>query len=408
MNIVAFKCNDTILNAYGEKVDNIYLILEEWDELNVKYHSHTLSKVTQVFKIKTIDSIEQLSSIYADLKSRNIKIDKAISGAEYGSFAAGFFNSLLCNDTHYLDLSLNSRDKRSMKDLFEYASLNYAKYYPSYSEEDFKNGLKHNLQYPIIVKPATGTGSFNTQMISNEKELENYFNNLSLHPAIFSNLLTLEEFIDGDEFHIDIIWKDGQVKFINISKYLVPRLAVMQNPTKNGSVTLNPDKHKQLYSSVLNECMKINEKLGLKNGVTHTEYFEKNGKRFYSEIATRFGGGGTSDSIETAWGVNIIEEWINVELDNNINIDYNYLYDGAWLNFIPLKNGKVIELPNIKDIENIDWINTVQPFIKTNDYFSFDNPSTWGIIISLKGESFDDINDKVDYLYQNFHYVLNE
>ncbi len=68
--------------------------------------------------------------------------------------------------------------------------------------------------YPLIVKPIDGAGSADTYRADSAAELD------SILPMIrHVPLVSVEEFIDGEEFTYDTICAGGQVLFENICQY---------------------------------------------------------------------------------------------------------------------------------------------------------------------------------------------
>ncbi|WP_339060731.1 ATP-grasp domain-containing protein [Tepidibacillus marianensis] len=410
MNIVCFKFNEDILANCLEKCDKVIFIQDQWDIENMNYSQSLMDRVFLRYDVNSIDSIEELAAVYSDIQSRNINIEKAISGAEYGIFAAGYFNALIKRNTLDLMVSISSRDKRMMKRHFNNVGVNYAKYVPSYDIYQLQSGIHHGLEYPIVVKPVCGTGTFNTEIVYSEKELIEYFEKLNMHPAVLSKLITLEEYINGEEYHVDIVWRDGLCKFISISKYLIPRIEVLKYPTKNGACVLSNRQYESLYKTVKEAHEKISENIGIKNGVTHTEFFIKNGIVYFSEIATRFAGAFAPEAIAHATGVDIIDEWIRAEIGeaslipNEIKEYKNY----GWLNFSPLTNGIIDKIPTEEELLKTPWIKQVNIRLKSGDNYFLNNPSIWSIFLIIEGESFEDFESKVEELYKLYRITTRE
>ena len=68
--------------------------------------------------------------------------------------------------------------------------------------------------YPLIVKPIAGAGSADTYRVDSGAELDEVLPQLRHVPEV-----SVEEFVDGEEFTFDTICADGEILFENICWY---------------------------------------------------------------------------------------------------------------------------------------------------------------------------------------------
>jgi ATP-grasp domain len=137
--------------------------------------------------------------------------------------------------------------------------------------------------YPLIVKPIAGAGSADTYRVDSAQELSDVLPSLRHVPEV-----SVEEFVDGEEFTYDTVCANGSILFENIMWYR-PRPLQMKmhewiSPT---SIVLRdltvPDLQggRSMGTDVL-------AALGFRAGFTHMEWYRKSdGEAVFGEIGGR-------------------------------------------------------------------------------------------------------------------------
>lgn len=409
MNIICLKCKERLMVKIVKYCEKVILILDK-DDKSIVYSKDVLDRLYKQYWINSVDSIEELTAIYTDLIIADEPFDKVFTGQEHGVLGVGFLNSLLKKNYKYMELAIGTRDKRSMKKHFQAANLNYAKYKSNYSSNDLINNKNHGLTYPIVAKPVCGMGTYNTEIIRNNNELKEYYSALNLNKVIHSEQIIIEEYIKGKEYHADMLWQDGKCIFLSIFQDLVPRIEVINMINRNGSFSLLREMHKELYRQIEEMHLKIIEQLEYFNGIMHTEFFIKDGKIFFSEIAKRYGGGAIIQSIKVAYGVDLIEEWLNIELGIKVNLQIRSpqkIYNR--LNFSPLASkGIVKKVPSKEDFLSLPWVKYVEIFLKEGDLYSNSSIYVKSVYLVIEAENEEDLIKKIDKTYKKFPIILNE
>jgi biotin carboxylase len=65
--------------------------------------------------------------------------------------------------------------------------------------------IEHAGAFPLVLKPASGWGTISTVRVDDRAELADVLTEHTLDPAMRSQQLVAEEFLDGEEFHIDAV-----------------------------------------------------------------------------------------------------------------------------------------------------------------------------------------------------------
>jgi hypothetical protein len=130
----------------------------------------------------------------------------------------------------------------------------------------------------------------------------------------------LEQFVPGDVYHVDSIVWGGAVVFAVAFKYGRPPMEI----SHEGGIFITrrlPDESEE-GRAVLEMNRRLQEGLGLRRGVSHTEFIRAGGSggsggsdRFvFLETSARVGGAFIVDTIDAATGINLWREWAKVEI----------------------------------------------------------------------------------------------
>jgi biotin carboxylase len=124
----------------------------------------------------------------------------------------------------------------------------------------------------------------------------------------------LEQFVPGDVYHVDSIVWDGQVVFAVAFKYGRPPMEV----SHQGGLFITrrlPDESEE-GRAVLAMNRTLQHGLGLRRGVSHTEFIRAGGagEFVFLETSARVGGAYIVDTVEAATGINLWREWAKVEI----------------------------------------------------------------------------------------------
>lgn len=126
----------------------------------------------------------------------------------------------------------------------------------------------------------------------------------------------LEKYLPGDVYHCDSIVWEKKLQFSEAHRCGKPPFNVAHGGGifTTSTVVRGSEDEKQLKA--LNE--QVLAKLNMVRGVTHVEFIKRStdGKFFMLEAAARVGGAHIADVIEAAAGVNLWQEWANIELDH--------------------------------------------------------------------------------------------
>jgi len=179
--------------------------------------------------------------------------------------------------------------------------------------------------YPLIVKPIDGAGSADTYRADSAAELDAILPALRHVPRV-----SVEEFIDGEEFTYDTICAGGQVLVENICQYhprpLQTKLHEWISPVTLALRDLDEpglQRGRELGRSVLRA-------LGFADGFTHMEWYRKaDGEVVFGEIGARPPGARTVDVMNYATDADLFTAWAYAVTQGSIPFGVERRYNAA-------------------------------------------------------------------------------
>lgn len=163
---------------------------------------------------------------------------------------------------------------------------------------------------PWLLKPRSEASSLGIKKFTSADEVWKTIHELG---DLQSNYL-LEKMIPGDVFHVDSIVSEGEVVFAECHGYKKPLFDLVNQGGIFATRTL--PRGGEIERDLLETHHRVVHHLGLKRGVTHTEYIRgrEDGQIYFLETAARVGGVHIADLVEASTGINLWREWAKIEL----------------------------------------------------------------------------------------------
>lgn len=216
------------------------------------------------------------------------------------------------------------RDKERMKQLLDAAGLRT----PRHRATDTVAGVwaaADQVGYPLIVKPIDGAGSADTYRADSAADLDAVLPGLRHVPRV-----SVEEFVDAEEFTYDTICAGGQVLVENICQYhprpLQTKLHEWISPVTLALRDLDAPGlagGRELGRSVLRA-------LGFSDGFTHMEWYRRaDGEVVFGEIGARPPGARTVDVMNYATDADLFTAWAYAVTQGSIPFPVERRYNAA-------------------------------------------------------------------------------
>ena len=216
------------------------------------------------------------------------------------------------------------RDKERMKQLLDAAGLRTPWHVAAQTVADVWAAAER-VGFPLIIKPIAGAGSADTYRADSVAELDAILPSLRHVPRV-----SVEEFIDAEEFTYDTICANGQVLFENICQYhprpLLTKMHEWISPITLALRDLDApglQGGRELGAAVLRV-------LGFRDGFTHMEWYRKaDGEVVFGEIGARPPGARTVDVMNYATDADLFSAWAQAIVHGEISPPVQRRYNAA-------------------------------------------------------------------------------
>ncbi len=164
-----------------------------------------------------------------------------------------------------------------------------------------------SITFPKVFKPIDGKGSQHTFVVTGKDNLRECAERAA---AAGTGPWLVEEYVPGDEFHVDGLVRAGQLRMMSVSRYLQNVIEVHEGGLV-GSVALPPARHERLHTMIRSLAETALKGLEYEDGVFHLEVFQdpRDGHVVFGECGARVGGIFVDDVVQHAYGVNLRDEW---------------------------------------------------------------------------------------------------
>ena len=159
--------------------------------------------------------------------------------------------------------------------------------------------------FPVIIKPIAGAGSADTYRVDDADELRAVLPRLRHVPTV-----SVEEFVDGEEYTFDTITIDGQVAYYNVAWYRPRPLVARSNEWISPQVIALRDVDDPFLADGIRMGFDVIKALEFGSGFTHMEWYRKaDGEVVFGEIGARPPGAHQVDQMKYACDFDVFRAW---------------------------------------------------------------------------------------------------
>ncbi|KAF1366606.1 ATP-grasp domain-containing protein [Yokenella regensburgei] len=229
-----------------------------------------------------------------------------ISYGEYTSLIAAELRRVFGIAGPQADNVLPFRDKLRMKEqVAPHARVPAFRHFDKTAYFADKTGyvaqLAKGIGFPLLIKPVNAASAIGTKVLKDIAEIELIDQALQEYTGPFE----VEEYIDGNIYHCEILFKEGQALIGFASRFNHPVLALNQGWVV-GSMPLASDD--PLAGRIIEFCTRAHAGFSQLNGITHSEVIMKDGtgEIVFIETACRAPGGRVLECYLESFGVNLL------------------------------------------------------------------------------------------------------
>ena len=214
------------------------------------------------------------------------------------------------------------RDKEAMKLALDDAGIRT----PVHVATDSVAGCweaAEKIGYPLIVKPIAGAGSADTYRIEDADDMRAVLPRLR-----YVSSVSVEEFVDGEEYTFDTITIEGEIAYLNVAWYRPRPLIARSNEWISPQVIALRDVDDPGLQAGIELGYDVIRALGFQSGFTHMEWYRKaDGEVVFGEIGARPPGAHQVEQMKYACDFDVFRAWgsalVTGSLDATITRGYN-------------------------------------------------------------------------------------
>ena len=220
--------------------------------------------------------------------------------------------------------TLPFRDKELMKSTLDRAGIRTPHHYEATTVADVWAAVER-IGYPVIIKPIDGAGSMDTFRVDHSAELNDILPLLRHVPRV-----SVEEFVDADEFTYDTVCAGGRILFENICWYGTRPLMTKQHEWVSPITMSVRDIDIEHLAGGRSMGHAVLDALGFRDGFTHMEWYRKSdGEVVFGEIGARPPGARTVDVMNYATDNDLYVRWAEAIVHGGFSAPVERRYNAA-------------------------------------------------------------------------------
>ncbi len=253
------------------------------------------------------------------------------------------------------------RDKEIMKQRIRAAGLRVPHSFRVSSASEAWEAAE-TVGYPLIVKPIAGAGSADTYRVDDSRELERVLDLTRHVPEV-----SVEEFVEGDEYTYDTVCVRGEPRYENVAQYLPRPLIARTNEWISPVICTVRDLSQPHLRDGIELGRGVLKALGMGTGFTHMEWYRKsNGEVVFGEIGCRPGGAHLIDQMNFTSDVDLFREWARAVCWEDVQINHSRRYNTAIIFKRALGQGRITRIEGLHPFlrtygRHVVWENLLKP-----------------------------------------------
>ena len=259
---------------------------------------------------------------FTALKATGLQFDGIATFEDHAGPLAALLANVLGFQGHPL-LSIGfSKNKIFTREVCVEAGIPSPRFFRIKSAADL-NAASAHVGFPSVLKPVSGASSISTYLIHSKEELqqrhsqtiteaEGHLKTSGVHSDNDEEIIwakgfdmTLEEFLNGEEFDVDVLLSEGKRAYASVIRDLT-------QPThlKEAGSQMPPDFPTDKQNEMIEFAERVLQALEFTNGAFHVEMkYTTNGPRLI-EVNARIGGGPIYYFHSHVWGVDLVEQYL--------------------------------------------------------------------------------------------------
>ncbi|MCB9689092.1 MAG: ATP-grasp domain-containing protein [Alphaproteobacteria bacterium] len=259
------------------------------------------------------------------------------------------------------DTVLGFRDKQLMKERIKAAGLRVPHSARVRSPAEARAAAER-FGYPLIVKPIAGAGSADTYRVDSDADLDRVMQLTRHVPEV-----SVEEFVEGEEFTYDTVCIDGRPVYENVAQYLPRPLDARTHEWISPIICTVRDLDQPKIRKGIELGHGVLKALNMGTGFTHMEWYLKaNGEVVFGEIGCRPGGAHLVDQMNYTSDIDLFREWARAVCWKSFEADATRRYNTAIVFKRAIGEGRIRAIDGLGSFKDqygryLVWDNLLRP-----------------------------------------------
>ncbi len=260
------------------------------------------------------------------------------------------------------------RDKEAMKVALDAAKIRTPKHVAVDSIAGCWEAAE-KIGFPLILKPIAGAGSADTYRVDNVDDLRAVLPRLR-HVSTVS----VEEFVDGEEFTFDTITIGGKIAYYNVAWYRPRPLIARSNEWISPQVIALRNVDQPDLADGIRMGYEVIRALEFDTGFTHMEWYRKaDGEVVFGEIGARPPGAHQVDQMKYACDFDVFRAWGQAVTQGRIDQEIERLYNVAIIFKRARGVGRISRIEGVDRLQqqfgqHVVWNTLLQPGTPRRDW----------------------------------------
>lgn len=289
------------------------------------------------------DEAAAVRDLQAELRGR--RIDRVESNWEPLMLLAARLREAFGCPGLGVERTIPFRDKEQMKRQLDLAGIRTPRHVAATTAAECWAAAER-IGFPVILKPIAGAGSADTYRCDSPDDLRDVLPRLQHVREV-----SVEEFVDGEEFTFDTVTVDGRIAYYNVAWYRPRPLIARTNEWISPQVVAlrNPDAPE--LADGVRMGFDVIRALGFRTGFTHMEWYRKaDGEVVFGEIGARPPGAHQVDQMNYACDFDVYREWARAVVHGEFGAVVARKYNVATIYKRAQGNGRIHAIEGLDEI----------------------------------------------------------
>ena len=311
MTVLMVGLSLSILEKLKKDSDYEIIVMDSWEQYNNYSFDKKKYQIIQETYIADITNPNYYLPVLNEIKEKYI-IDGVIPSRDYAVRTAAIIAEKLGKKGIGFEKAKILTNKYFLRKACEEYSIPHPRFRQIDSEKEIAEFIKDK---QLILKPTRLQASIGISRIETKEDISDAWERTSSAREESAKEIefgqekeyVVEEYVGGQEYSVEALVDDGKIVFINITEKEIFEDSFVE---KGHIVPANIDE--RLIEQFENEETNLVSKIGITNGMLHTEWKVENNKIYLIECAARMPGDYIFELIQYSYDFNYVDAYMKM------------------------------------------------------------------------------------------------